>query len=503
MHRVIMAASMPQRLFDVEIGARLGRGLLEGRPMRIRFVLLATAMAGCGSSGASRPGTDSDQMQPSLAWLVDSAGSPWLVAGYTDDSEPSRSRMGLSIRASGGNWRTYPNLLGDAFQPSGDGWLATAQGGSRAYYVSLLAVTPGNATTDESGEGLALATIDADGPTAHAPNRIDQGMWPGWDEPTIAATRPPGADADTIIVSGTPIGPDYQDVISVLVSRDGGLSFHYTTTLLAPGSPGRVYGKRDNTLVRPFLQQDPRAGRECHAYLAFGVYYSTALRDTAGVAPPQCMSEPDGCRSIAESETQDCGETWASPTFIAVDTGPPGGLDFRGFGYAVANDGTRFVVFSDEDSANAPILLKRAAPDMPFTVIQNLAGTSTWDDGAVENVATGPTAAGAPASRWRPTLAASSTAMVAWVEEALDTHSATVQFSVSHVGNQVDWTPPRPVGGATFGTVCDAQLPDDDYMALVPRTAFATSTNEFAVGWTQFSPCNSTTAHHIDVAAVP
>jgi hypothetical protein len=471
------------------------------------WLLSASLLAGCGSGGSATVlGSDSDRTQPSLASVVDPAGRLWIVSGYTDQSMPAISQMGLSIRSPDGVWQSYPPLSSDgSFAPSGDGWLATAQGGLRAYYVSLLDATPNASTNDESGDGLALATIEVTdaGPTVTAPQRIDLGDWPSWDEPTISATRPPGAAADTVLAAGTPIGPDYQDVVSVLVSHDGGQSFHDAATLLAPGSPGRVYGRRDDTLVRPVLQQDPRPGQECHAYVAFGVYYATALRSTPGLAPPACLLRSGGCRSLAESETRDCGDTWSPPVFIAVDTGPPGGLDFRGFGYAIANDGTRLVLFTDENAPDAPILLKRAAPDSAFTVTASIAGTATWDDGPIEIVVAGPSDAGVPVSRWRPTLSASSGVAAIWVEEALDTHASSLRFSTSPSWPPAGWAPARLVDPGAVGTVCDAQLPDDDYMALTPGAPFASPASHFVVAWTGFAPCGSQDPHHIFVATVP
>src|SRR5262249_55156713 len=163
----------------------------------------------------------------------------------------------------------------EAFRPSGDAWLASAKSGGLAYYVSLLANVQRPPANDEIGDGLALAVVDvrSGSPQILVPRRIDFGAWPAWDEPTIAATHPPGAVADTVIVAGTPIGPDMQDVVAVLVSHNGGESFHYAAPIHAPGYPGHATHAPDNTLVRPFLQQDPRPGQECHAYLAFGVYY--------------------------------------------------------------------------------------------------------------------------------------------------------------------------------------------------------------------------------------
>src|SRR5438876_12172815 len=89
------------------------------------------------------------------------------------------SSMGLALRAPGGAWSSFRPLAPDdaAFRPSGDAWLATAQSGSRAYYVSLLVTADHPPMPDEIGDGLALAVVDFRGasPQVRTPRRIDFG----------------------------------------------------------------------------------------------------------------------------------------------------------------------------------------------------------------------------------------------------------------------------------------------------------------------------------------
>lgn len=463
------------------------------------LVLAIVACGGQGGGGSSpRTANDTDQMQPALAAAVDSNGRLWMAAGYTDESSSGGSSMGLSIRSPDGAWWQYEPLVPDSgvFRPSGDGWLAAAQQGSRAYYLSLLQTHGQAPAADELGDGLALAVIDfgAGVPKIIAPRRIDPGDRPSWDEPTIAATRRPGDATDTLLVAATPIGPDLQDEVAVLVSRDGGGSFSGSTIIHAPGYPGH-HPPRD-TLVRPVLQQDPRAGFECHSWLAFGVYYPSALASTSGIQPPSCVSDPSGCRSLAETETVDCGRTWAPPTFIAVDTGSPQGEDFRGFAYAVAGDGTRLVMFGDEDAAGAPILLKRAAPGASFTVVQG----GRWDDGPMETVARGTGASGQAVRRWRPTLAASARVAAFWVEEDTSSHESTLWVSDSAT-TTASWMAPRRVNGA--GIACDTStFPEDDYMSASPDGALGVPTGSFVVAWAPFAPCGSNAPRHVEFAVL-
>ncbi len=452
------------------------------------------SLLACSGSGGGQPAqvpADTDQMQPALAAALDSAGRLWMAGGYTDLSTPGTA-MGLSIRAPDGTWTAQPALLpeGNEFRPSGDGWLAATQRGTRAYYVSLLQVHDAAPQgIDDVGDGLAFAVIDfaLAAPQVIPPRRIDAGDWPNWDEPTVAATRPPGSGADTVLVAGTPIAPDVQDVVTVLVSHDGGVTFRESPPIHAPDY--RVHHSPGDTLVRPVLQQDPRPGQECHAYLAFGVYYPTAFTDRAGIQAPSCQSDPAGCRSIAETETTDCGDSWAPPHFIAVDTGSPQGEDFRGFGYAMATDGTRFVVFGDEDDANAPILLKRAPAGATFTVVQG----GSWSDGSVETVASGPGASGRSVRRWRPTIAASASIAVLWIEEDAQTLASTLWMSDSPTSTAVTWTSARRVDGA--GVACDE--PSDDYMAAAPEGPLGASVDAFVVAWAPFVPCGSQARRHV------
>ena len=460
------------------------------------MVLMLAACGGEGRPLAFPTGGDTDQIQPALTAIVDPMGKLWIVAGYTDLAQPDGSTMGLSLRSPDGTWTAFPPLApnGESFRPSGDAWLAAAQSGGRAYYISLLETANHPAMPDEVGDGLALAVVDvrSGSPQILPPRRIDFGEWPSWDEPTIAATHPPGAIADTVIAAGTPIGPDLQDAVAVLVSQNGGESFGETTLIHAPDYPGHNPHQPDNTLVRPFLQQDPRPGQECHAYLAYGVYYATAL--SATYDPPACAAEAVGCRSIAETESHDCGVTWGTPSFIAVDTGAPTGEDFRGFSYAVANDGTRFVMFGDEDAVDAPILLKRAAPGMAFTVVQN----GRWDDGPLETLASGPSASGATVRRWRPTLAASDRVAAMWVEEDASSHASAVWMST--FGGS--WSAPARVDDA--GVACDSSsLPSDDYMGVVPQGPFGGASNGFVVAWAPFEACGSQTPRRVRFKAVP
>lgn len=457
------------------------------RASAVALLFLACGHGNGGDGQAPRVPVDADQMQPAMATAVDDAGGLWVVAGYTDVSATSALGMGLSIRSPDGTWSARPPLepQGNTFRPDGDAWLAAAQNGRRAYYVSLLATGAQPSSDDDVGNGLGLAVVDVSTgqPQIEAPKRIDLGDWPGWDEPTVTATRPPGAIADTVLVAGTPIGPDMQDAVAVLVSHDGGVSFHEAPLLRAPGYPGH-HSPRD-TLVRPVLQQDPRPGQECHAYLAFGVYYPSALMSTAGVQAPACELETQGCRSIAETQTTDCGETWAVPVFAAVDTGSPQGEDFRGFSYAVAADGTRLVMFGDEDAADAPILLKRAPAGASFSVVQ----AGRWDDGPMETLASGPAPSGQPVHRWRPTLAASDRIAAFWVEEDTASHASSLWMKTS-AAQTTTWAAAQKIDDA--GVTCDGiTFPSDDYMAAVPEAPFGTSATGFVLAWAPFLPCGS------------
>lgn len=464
------------------------------RSSAVALLLLACCSGSSGSGQAPPVPADIDQMQPALATAVDDTGGLWVVAGYTDMSAPPASGMGLSVRSPEGVWSVHAPLEpdGNTFRPDGDAWLAAAQNGKRAYYVSLLEAEEQPATDDDVGDGLALAVVDvASGqPKIEAPKRIDLGDWPGWDEPTVAATRPSGASVDTVLVAGTPIAPDMQDAVAVLVSHDGGTSFHEVPLLRAPGYPGH-HSPRD-TLVRPVLQQDPRPGQECHAYLAFGVYYPSAFASTAGVQPPACELDAQGCRSIAETQTTDCGETWAAPTFAAIDTGSPQGEDFRGFSYAVAGDGTRLVMFGDEDADDAPILLKRAAAGASFSVVQ----AGRWDDGPTETLASGPGASGQPVSRWRPTLAAGNRMAAVWVEEATSTHASSLWMRTTATPTST-WAAAQQIDDV--GTACDGvTFPSDDYMAAVPEAAFGSPATGFVIAWAPFVPCGSQAPRHVE-----
>ena len=458
---------------------------------------MVVLLAACGDDGRPLPipaGGDTDQIQPALTAVVDSSAKLWIVAGYTDLSQPASS-MGVSLRAPDGTWTSLPPLapVGQSFRPSGDAWLAAAQNGGRAYYVSLVETVDHPTTPDEVGDGLALAVIDvrSGSPQILSPRRIDSGLWPSWDEPTVAATHPPGAVADTVIVAGTPIGPDVQDAVSVLVSHNGGESFRQTAVIHAPSYPGHTSNAPDNTLVRPFLQQDPRPGQECHALLAYGVYYATALLTTYD--PPACAAEPQGCRSIAETETNDCGESWGEPAFIAIDTGQATGEDFRGFSYAVANDGSRYVMFGDEDAVDAPILLKSAPAGGAFTVVAG----GRWDDGAMQTIASGPSAAGARVRRWRPTLAASDRVAALWVEEDAATQASTVWMATS----DGSFGPPVRVDDA--GIACDGvTFPSDDYMGVVPEGPFGGASTGFVVAWAPFEACGSPTPRRVHFKTV-
>jgi hypothetical protein len=469
-------------------------------------VVLWLFAAACGpAKNVCSLGGDGDHSQPALVTLVDGNEQLWVVAGYSNIAEPVRSQMGLSIRDPGGAWTTSTPLVTDSgLIPSGDAAVAATQHGGRAYYVSLLGVMPRPDYLDEQAIGLALATVDVENGavTVAPPRRIDLGDWPHWDEPTIAATHPPGAHADTVIAAGTPTGDDYQDVVSILVSHDGGVSFHEVGPLLAPDSPGRVYGRRDNTVIRPSLVQDPRPGFECHTLISFGVYYGTALLDTPGIAPPACLTEINGCRSIAESESNDCGETWSPPRYIAIDTGMAGGLDFRGFGYTIGTDGTRLVIFGDEDADNAPILVKRAAPHDAFKVVQYINGQPTWGDGSPERVVEGPSISGLSVRRWRPAVAASGGVGAVWIEEDVATHDASIRFALSTTNGTGQWSPGQIVDDEAAGVVCDAQIPEDDYIGIAPGAAFGDPTWTFVVAWTEFAPCGAKHTRRVDVASV-
>jgi hypothetical protein len=438
---------------------------------------------------------DSDQMQAALAAAVDATGQVWIVAGYTDLSAGNGSSMGLSIRAPDGAWSAVSPLApdGDAFRPSGDGWLASARYGGRAYYVSLLQTADAAQGADEAGNGIALAVVDVTSgtPAILQPRRIDVGGWSQWDEPTVSATRPAGAIVDTVIVAGTPIGPQLQDVIAVLVSRDGGESFQEVALVHAPSYPGPAARGPANTLVRPLLQQDPRAGMECHAYLAFGVYYATGLASAPGVLPPACQARTGGCRSIAETETYDCGASWDPPRFIAVDTGSTGSEDFRGFSYGVAAEGTRYVMFGDDTAVNAPVLLKRAAPGSSFSVVAG----GRWDDGPMETIASGPGASGEAVVRWGPVLAASDRIAALWVEEDATSERSALWMRTSDPA-VASWIAPQRVDDA--GVTCDqATFPSDDYMAVVPDGPFGGPSSTFVVAWAPFVPCGSNTPRRI------
>ena len=242
--------------------------------------------------------------------------------------------------------------------------------------------------------------------------------------------------------------------------------------------------------MRPVLQQDPRAGQECHAYLAFGVYYATVLGTTPGVAPPDCVSDASGCRSIAETQTFDCGASWDAPALIAVDTGAPNGEDFRGFSYAVAGDGTRLVMFGDDDAPDAPIVLKRAAAGATFVVQQ----AGRWQDGALEILAMGQGQAG-PVLVWRPTLAAASEVAAMWIEEDAASHASALWKSTS-ASSSPSWTPPQRVEGA--GVACDgAAFPADDYVAAAPDAPFGGAASDFVVAWAPLVPCGSSLPRHV------
>ncbi len=441
-------------------------------------------------------------MQAALAATVDSSHGLWIVAGYTVVSDQPTSTMGLSLRAPNGSWTEYPPLapVDGAFLPSGDGWLAAAQQGGRAYYVSLLATTAIASATDEAGQGLALAVVDVRSgtPQIGAPRRIDSGDWPEWDEPTVAATRPPGATADTVLVAGTPIAPRVQDTVAVLVSHDGGDSFQEVAQIHAPEYPGAAAHGPANTLVRPFLQQDPRPGEECHAYLAFGVYYATALGGTRGIAPPACQSASSGCRSIAETETRDCGTSWSEPAFIAVDTGPPSSEDFRGFSYAVGANGDRYVVYADDTIDDTPVLLKRAPAGTAFSVLRG----GRWDDGPVETLATGPSSSGGPVRRWGPALAAAGRVAAVWVEEDPTSHASALWLSTSDPVSP-SWTAPQRVDDAGVACEDDVMFPSDDYMAVVPEGPFGSAASTFVVAWAPFAPCDIDIPRRVEFKTVP
>jgi hypothetical protein len=318
-----------------------------------------------------------------------------------------------------------------------------------------------------------------------APRRIDLGDWSQWDEPTVAATRPPGAAADTVIVAATPIETDLQDVIAVLVSHDGGISFREVMPVHAPGYPGHLAHSGDNTVLRPFLVQDPRAGLECHAYLAFGVYSGTALASTPGVMPPACQAETGGCRSIAETETRDCGESWDPPRFIAIDTGSTGSDDFRGFSYAVAVDGSRYVLFTDDAMNDTPVLLKRAAPDAAFSVVAN----GRWDDTPEETIASGPGSSGETVERWAPTLAASGDVVAIWIEEDVATGQSVLWMKTSDQGTTA-WTQSTQVDPA--GVTCSQNTyASDDYIAVAPDGPLGATASTFVLAWAPFVPCGS------------
>ena len=451
-------------------------------------------------------GTNGDEIQPSLVVALDGTGSPWVILGYTDLTLPAPySAMGLSVCDPSGAWQTYVplNAVDSAFFPSGDAWVATAQGGSRAYYVSLATSANSVQQPDDTGDGLALAIIDVGNGSPHVrpPVRIDSGTWSGWDEPTVCATHPPTAANDTVIVAGTPIDVSVQDVIAVLVSHDGGETFHYAPGINAPGYPGRQPGPA-NTVVRPFLQQDPRPGQECHAYLAYGVYFATALETSLGVRPPECTGDYEGCRSIAETETHDCGETWEVPRFIVVDTGPPAAPDYRSFSYAVANDGTRFVMFTSEDSNDTDMLLKRAAPGTAFRVRGERDGIACWVDGPMEHIGSDPRTPGQSVRKRRPTLSAATVAAAAWVEEDAVTHAASVHYSFSVPSAPNVWTEQESAAPEFDGIACDS-LPNplDNYMGVTPLAGFGAPASTFLAAWTPFfSPCDSGESHHILVA---
>jgi hypothetical protein len=418
-----------------------------------------------------------------------------MVAGYTDISGGAGSSMGLSVRAPTGTWTDYPALSPEdnAFRPSGDGWLAAAKEGGRVYYVSLLETTRRVTALDDSGDGLALAIVDVrNGSTRIVPpRRIDRGRWPSWDEPTVSATRLPDASADTVIVAATPVGADLRDVIAVLVSHDGGTSFHEVLPLHAPDYPGHVAHGPNNTVLRPLLAQDPRAGQECHAYLAFGVYSGTALASTPGISPPDCQAATGGCRSIAESETRDCGESWGAPRFIAIDTGSTGSDDFRGFSYAVAVDGSRHVLFTDDTADDTPVLLKRAAPDANFAVVAN----GRWDDVQVERIASEPGSSAQSVERWAPTLAASGNLVATWVEQDVASGQTMLRVTSSALAAPT-WTPARRVESA--GVACgDGAYASDDYFALAPEGALGATASRFVVAWAPFATCGSSAPRRV------
>jgi hypothetical protein len=458
---------------------------------RARTIGLWVALAACHAP----PAPDSDQLQPSLAAIVDGNGALVVAAGYTDLTRPSHSTMGLDLRGADGQWASFLPLAPTdrSFRPSGDAWLASAQHGARAYYVSLLATQTSASLPDDVGNGIALSILDAaaPAPTVSAPRRITpDGL--AWDEPTVAATRQPGASADTVIVAATPIGPDFQDRVAVLVSRDGGQTFDPGASLFAPSWPGRTYAQPDDTAVRPVLQQDPRPGGECHVYLAFGVYRATALSSSPPIAPPTCVGTSDGCRSIVESESWDCGASWSEPRFIAVDIGNTVGADYRGFSYAVALDGTRFVLFADEDEVNAGMQLKRAQPDRPFHAVTLGDSGAQWDDGDVEVVAMGPSSSGAAVRRWRPTLSASTAVAAIWVEAETVSGVGRVVYSLGDPAAPSVWSPPRPVAGEPARAACDRTLfPEDDYMGVTPLAPFSEPASTFLVAWSRFQPCGS------------
>ncbi len=467
---------------------------------RLAIVCVATfAFSACD-------GALPERFQPSLAGVSDARGRTWIVAGYTEQRDPDRSSIGIGVRSPEGAWQTFPPLAppGGGFRPSADAWVAAAQNGSRAYVLSLLIRDEVADARDDLGDGLSLAVVDLSSgtPRIDQPRRIDGGAWSQWDEPTVVATRAAGAGEETVIVAGTPLGPDEQDLVAVLVSRDGGGTFGDPVRIRAPGYPGHRSGRPDNTVVRPFLRQDPRQGWECHAYMAFGVYYPTALTETVRIAAPSCASSPSGCRSIAETETHDCGATWSEPVYIAIDTGRPSGEDYRGFGYGIAHDGTRFVMFGDEAMADAPMRVKRARSGERFEVTRSVQGALTWDDGPMEVLATGPDADGRGVLRWRPTLAASELAMAFWVQERTDTHTAEVWLSTSRPSEAGQWTAPRLVDAA--GTACDGALfPSDDYMGVTPNAPFARAAADFVVAWTHLRPCGSDASRRLVFRAVP
>jgi hypothetical protein len=119
----------------------------------------------------------------------------------------------------------------------------------------------------------------------------------------------------------------------------------------------------------------------------------------------------------------------------------------------------------------------------------------------METIAAGPSQDGTTVRRWRPTLSASTEVAVLWIEEQVDTHASTVEFSLSDPASPGSWSAAQAIAGEDTAVACDEPYPEDDYMGVTPEAPIGAPASSFVVAWTEFYPCNSGDPHHIAIGS--